>query len=273
MAQTTKAQMMGLRSAHRVIHRRPCRHRDMARSPGMLKMGRFSCSRSNIIARRRICLPLGVVAALLFFGFKSNGVLATPPALPAVDMIVQIRLISETELAADEAVIGAPRPAAQGAFSVSNAIDEPASARPQEIRVQNGEHASMSWSQAMPFQWLQAAEVRSRAASATGGGIVNALIWLHAGQSLSVQPTWPGGRQAVRVNIRLETERIDDPQGQDIPSSSVQKSAATLSVSLGRWTTFAATGTAQPPLDQSTWSTQVPRARGRQLMQLRVNPG
>ncbi len=235
-------------------------------------MGRFFGSRSIIIARQRICLPLGVVAGLFFFGFKSNVALASPPALPAVDLLVQIRLISETELAADEAVIAAPSPAAQG-LGVSNAVDESASAQTQEVRVHNGEQASMSWSQALPFQWLQAAELRSRAASAAGGSIVNGLVWLHAGQSLSVQPTWPGGRHAVRVHIRLETERIGDRQGQDVPSSSVQTSAATLSVPLGRWTTFAATGTAQPPLDRSTWSTQAPRARGRQLMQLRVTPG
>jgi hypothetical protein len=226
----------------------------------------------NTFACRRIALPLGVGVALLSIGLEGSSALATPPALPAVELIVQIRQISEAKLAADDAVIAAPSPAAQG-LGVSNAVDESASAQSQELRVHNGEQASMSWSQALPIQWVQAAELRGTAASAAGGGIINGLVWLHAGQSLSVQPTWPGGRHAVRVNIRFETERIGDRQGQEVPSSSLQKSAATLSVPLGRWTTFAATGTSQPSLDHSTWSTQAPHARGRQLMQLRVTPG
>ena len=235
-------------------------------------MGRIFCTRSSIVPGRRLRLLVGLVVGLLSVGLKSNEAVATPPALPAVDLIVQIRFVSDAELAADQAVIDTPSPAAQRGLSVSSAADERASAQMQEIHVRNGEHASMSWSQAMPIQWLQAAEVRGRATSAAGGGIVNALIWLHAGQSLSVQPRWSGGRKAVRVDLRLETERVGDRQGQDVPSSSLQISATILSVPLGRWTTFAATGAAQPPLEPSTWSTQALQARGRQLMQLRVDP-
>ena len=235
-------------------------------------MGRIFCTRSKFVPRRRISLLLGGVVGLLSVGLKGNDALATPQALPAVDLIVQIRFVSDADLAADQAVTDAPSPAAQRGLSVSSAADTPAAAQMQEIHVRNGEHASMSWSQAMPIQWLQAAEVRGRAASAAGGGFVNALIWLHAGQSVSVQPRWPGGRHAVRVDLRIETEAVGDRQGQDVPSSRLQTSATTLSVPLGRWTTFAATGAAQPPLEPSTWSTQALHARDRQLMQLRVDP-
>ncbi len=234
-------------------------------------MGRIFGARLNSLTRRRISL-LGIVIGLLSIGLKGTDTLAIPPALPAVDLIVQVRRISETELAAEMALINAPSPVAQQGLSISSAATAPASAWTQEIRVRNGEQASMSWSQAVPFQWLQAAEVRGRAASATGAGMVNALTWLHAGQSVSVQPSWPGGHHAVRVELRLETERIGDRQGQDVPSSSLQTSATTLSVPMDRWATFAATGAAQPPLDPSAWSTQALHARGRQLMQLRVSP-
>ncbi|MEI7463963.1 MAG: hypothetical protein WCJ87_01260 [Burkholderiales bacterium] len=228
----------------------------------------FSCA-PKILARRRFNLLVVVIAPVLF-GLRSGNAGETPPALPPVDLIVQVRMISNAELAADEAALSASGPAAQRGLSVSSTVDEPASSRIQEIRVRNGEHASMSWSQALPIQWLQAAELRGQSASAARGGIVNGLLWLHAGQSLSVQPSWPGVRHQVRVSIGLMTQSIGDEQGLGVPSSRSQMSSATLSVPLNRWTTFAATGAVQPLPDRSAWSTQVPQARARQLMQLRV---
>lgn len=242
----------------------------VAGSPRTLTMSRLSSTPSNVIARRLATLSLGIATGLMLIGLKVDSAGAAQPALPAEDLIVQIRMVSDAELAADVATGDATKSAAQRGLSVSSSADESASARTQEIRVRNGETASMSWSQALPIQWLQAAELRGGTTRAGGGGFVNGLVWLRAGQSLSVQPRWPGGRQPVRLDLRLEIERIGDRRGQDVPSSSLQVSASTLSLSLGQWTTFAATGTAEPPLDPATWSTQALRTRGRQLMQVRV---
>ena len=235
-------------------------------------MGRPSSPSSDLIPRPRATLSLGIVAGLMLVGLHGNRAEATQPALPAADLIVQIRMVSDAELAADVATSNATSSAAQRGLSVSSAVDESASARIQEIRVRNGESASMSWSQTLPIQWLQAAEVRGGTGRSAAGGFVNGLIWLRAGQSLSVQPRWTGGRERVRLDLRLETERVGDRQGQDVPPSSLQTSASTLSLPLGQWTTFAATGTAPPPLDPTTWSTQALRSGGRQLMQVRVMP-
>ncbi len=245
---------------------------EVASSPQTLTMGRLSSTPSNVIARRLATLSSGIVTGLMLIGLKVDTADAAQPTLPAEDLIVQIRMVSEAELAADVAAIYATNSAPQQGLIVSNSANESASARTEEVRVRNGESASMSWSQTMPIQWLQAAELRGRTTRAGGGGLVNGLIWLRAGQSLSVQPRWPGGRHRVLLDLRLEIERIGDRRGQDVPSSSLETSASTLSLSLGQWTTFAATGTAQPPLEPATWSTQSLRTRGRQLMQVRVMP-
>lgn len=245
---------------------------EVAGSPQTLTMGRLSSTPSIVIARRLATLSSGIVTGLMLIGLKVDTAVAAQPTLPAEDLIVQIRMVSEAELAADAATSDATNSAPQRGLIVSNSANESASARTEEVRVRNGESASMSWSQTLPIQWLQAAELRGGTTRAGGGGLVNGLVWLRAGHSLSVHPRWPGGRKPVRLDLRLEIERIGNRRGQDVPSSSLQTSASTLSLSLGQWTTFAATGTAEPPLDPATWSTQALRTRGRQLMQVRVLP-
>lgn len=246
----------------------------VAVSPRTLTMSRFSSTPPNVIARRSVTLSVGIVTGLMLIGLKGNSAGAAQPTLPAADLIVQIRTISDAELAADAATSDGTHSAARPSLSVSNSADESASARTQEIRVRNGESASMSWSQTLPIQWLQAAELRGAASGigAGGGGFVNGLIWLRAGQSLFVQPRWSGGRQPVRLELRLETERVAEQRDQDVPSSSLRTSASALLLTMGLWTTYSATGAAQPPLDAATWSTQALRTRGRQLMQVRVVP-
>lgn len=226
-------------------------------------MSRMTCTHLNLRSWRG-----GIAVGLLGAGLSIHPGLATPPALPAVELIVQVRVISEAELAADMTARQPPDHPRQG-LEISSAIQQPASARTQEIRVLNGRTAEMSWSQALPIQWMQAAQRRDRAGGATGG-IVNALTWLRAGQSLFVQPRWPGGRDPVQVELRIETQGIDDQRGTDIPASSTQTWASTLSAPWGQWTTFATTGTAQPLSGGPAWSTQSARAHGLQFMQLRV---
>lgn len=233
-------------------------------------MGQSTCTTPNIRLWRRAIAPRGfLVGLLLCASLSAHPARAAAPALPAVDLIVQIRVISESEWAAEAAAHPSRDHAAQG-LEISSAVQTAASARIQEIRVLNGRSAEMSWSQALPIQWLQAAQRRGLRGGATEGGIVNALVWLRAGQSLAVQPRWPGGRDPVQVDFRIETQGIEERHSTDIPASSAQTWASTLSVPWGQWTTFATTGTAQPPSDATTWSTQSSSAPGLQFMQLRV---
>jgi len=232
-------------------------------------MDRFPCTCLIRCTWRRRVTPWRIVVGVLFGGPVIQSAVAAPPVLPAVDLIFQVRVISEAELAAEDPAGRSPDRSQQG-LDISSAVQVPVSTRTQEIRVLNGQQAQVSWSQALPFQWLQAAQRRGPSGTATHGGIVNALTWLRAGQSLSVQPRWPGGRDPVRVDLRLETQDVGDRRDAAVPTSGEQAWASTLSVPLGEWTTFAATGTTRSPRNPSTWSTQSADAQAQQWMQLRV---
>ncbi len=209
---------------------------------------------------------LGVWCAL---AIPTAAAVAAPPALPAINLVVQIRIVSESGIAPDDqatiSTLGAPgRGQSIGTSAVGSRADES-----QDLRVLNGESASFRWSQSVPFQWMQAAATGSNAASGARAGVVNAVTWLQAGQALWVQPRWPGGNQPVRLEVRLESDRIGERSG-DLPATSSHQSGTTLSVPLGRWTTLATTGPAQTAPSPGAWSTQSSQALDRQWIQVRV---
>lgn len=214
-------------------------------------------------------LRWAAITVLMSLGLASTQTQAATPARPAVDLLVQVRMINDADWEIDPANSRATASAAPGGISLSSAATEPSAVPAQEIRVRNAEQATLSWSQTLPIQWLQAASYRGSTTGSNGrAGMANALVWLRAGQSLSVRPSWPGGRHPVRVELQFDTESLGERQNQGVPSTHRQTSSSTLSVPLGQWTTFAATGTESTPSSPTTWSTQ--SQRGRQLMQLRV---
>ena len=117
---------------------------EAADSPQTLTMVRLSSTPANVIARRLAAPSLRIVGGLILIGLQVDGAGAAQPTLPAADLIVQIRMVSDAELAADVATSDATESAAKQGLSISNSADESASARTQEIRVRNGESASMS---------------------------------------------------------------------------------------------------------------------------------
>ncbi len=195
---------------------------------------------------------------------------AAPPPLPPVNLVVQIRIVSEADIAPGDSAtttstLSAPRQGhSHGTSTLNTQADES-----RELRVLNGESASFRWSQAVPFQWMQAATAGATGANGARAGIVNAVTWLQAGQALWVQPRWPGGDQPVRLEVRLDSDRIGERPG-DLPATSSRQSDTTLSVPMGRWTTLATTGSAQTVSSAGTWSTQSSQARERQWIQVRV---
>ena len=195
---------------------------------------------------------------------------AAGPALPALNLVVQMRIVAESSIAPDDAAtttstLSAPRHGqSYGTSTLNTQADES-----QELRVLNGESASFRWSQSVPFQWTQAATAGAAGANGARAGIVNAVTWLQAGQALWVQPRWPGGEQPVRLEVRLDSDRIGEGSG-DLPATSSRQSGTTLSVPMGRWTTLAVTGSAQTVSSPGTWSTQSSQARERQWIQVRV---
>ena len=203
--------------------------------------------------------------------FSTAAALAAPPPLPAVNLVVQIRIVRDADMAPDDSAtttstLSAPR---HGQSYGTSALD-PRANESQELRVLNGESASFRWSQSVPFQWRQAAAAGPSAARGTRAGIVNAVTWLQAGRALFVQPHWPGGSQPVRLQVRLESDSIGERPGDELPATSARQSGTTLSVPMGRWTTLAVTGSAQAAPSPGSWSTQSSRTSERQWLQVRV---
>lgn len=144
---------------------------------------------------------------------------------------------------------------------------------PQQLSVRNGAMASLSFGQAMPMQWVQAAGAHSASlaasgvsASSRGGGVTQALVWLEAGQKLTVKPNWPGGKRAATVEVQVQTARVGERGGADLPVQSRSRLATTVSAPLGQWVTIAVTGASPRP---GVYGSEAANER-RRLLQLRV---
>jgi hypothetical protein len=185
-------------------------------------------------------------------------VLSALPAqaeLPKRDLVVELRQVEDA-----------------GGVTVSTQSREPL-LTPQQIRVRNGAKASLRLEQALPMQWVKAASAQTESLSgsgvtsrSSGGSVVNEVTWMEAGQSLSVQPRWPGGKQAVTVDIEVQAAAVGDRLGAELPTQSRSQTATTVSAPLGQWVTIATTGSSPARGVYSSEAT----SESRRLMQLRV---
>lgn len=161
-------------------------------------------------------------------------------------------------------------------YSVSTQPQRPQLTQ-QQVQVRNGEKAVLRLGQSIPMQWVQSvssqsASVAASSASATassssqGGSVQNAVTWMEAGQSITLRPRWPGGKQAVNVEIEVQTASVGDRTSAELPVQSRSHLVTTVSVALGQWVTIAASGTpAQAGIYSSAGSKDA-----RSLLQIRV---
>ena len=164
---------------------------------------------------------------------------ATPSAtrsavLPQQDLTVEVRQV-------DEGARGGQTYGTQPARELMET---------QQLQVRNGEKASLRLSEALPVQWVQSASVQSSAlsaggasASSTGGSVKQAVTWLEAGQTISLTPTWRGGKQAVKVDIDVLTARVEATTGGALPKQARSQVNTSVSAPLGEWVTIATSGT------------------------------
>ena len=146
---------------------------------------------------------------------------------------------------------------------------------PQQVQVRNGAKATLSLGKTIPVQWVQSASVRNDAlsapgvsASSRGGGVKQAVTWLDAGQNLTVQPRWPGGKQAVTVDVEVQASSVEARTGgAELPSQSRSQVVTTVSAPLGQWVTIASTGGGAAP--RGVYGSEA-AAETRRLIQLRV---
>ncbi len=183
--------------------------------------------------------------------------MSAPNQLPKRDLTVAMRQVEEGD---------------SSGYSVSTQPQEALIAE-QSVNVHNGEKAMLTVSKAMPMQWVQSISVQNTAlsasgisASSTGGSVKNGLVWLETGQSLKVQPSWPGGKQPVSVEIDVQTAGFGQRNGTELPDQSHSQLVTTVSLPLGQWVTIASSGSSPEPGVYSSQSA----SNHRRLLQLRV---
>lgn len=192
--------------------------------------------------------------------------MATWAAQPKTDLTVELRQVQEGQEDQDS-----PH-TVTGVYTAGTA-SRAADVAPQQVRVRNGEKASLQFNQSMPLQWVQKIESQSATLSAAGasasnnaGGVTQAVTWMESGQSLTVTPNWPGGKQAVKLEIEVQSSAVDERTSSDLPATARQRHSTTVSAPLRQWVTIAASGSAAKT---GTYSSAGSSDR-RRLIQVRV---
>jgi hypothetical protein len=192
----------------------------------------------------------------------------TPKRAPtreiARDLTVELRQVKDGEQEN-------PNPSGSG-YSVGTA-NRSVEFAPQQVRVRNGEKASLQINQSMPMQWVQKIESQSAtlsagsaAASSNAGGVTQAVTWMESGQSFTVTPHWPGGKQAVKLEIEAQSSEVDQRTSSDLPATTRQRYSTTVSAQLNQWVTIASSGRAARSGSYSSAGT----SEARRHLQIRV---
>lgn len=187
--------------------------------------------------------------------------LALPAAaqLPKRDLLVEFRHVEE----------GAERSAG---YTVNTQARNPWLLA-RQVQVRNGEKASVRLEQSIAVQWVQEAAAQDTSFPTTGGaarsrsaGVTQAVTRLVSGQSITVQPRWPGAKQAVSVEIEVKSSSVGERIGAELPAQSTNQLVTTVSAPLGQWVTIASTGSSpQPGVYGNDAASEMPR-----LFQIRV---
>nr|WP_295769947.1 hypothetical protein [Rhodoferax sp.] len=183
------------------------------------------------------------------------------------DLTVELRQVKEGQEDQDT-----PQ-TSDGAYTVGTA-NRAVDFSPQQVRVRDGEKASLQINQSMPMQWVQKIESQSATLSAAGtsasnssGGVTQAVTWMEAGQSLAVTPHWPGGKLPVRITIEVQSSAVDERVSSDLPATQRQRYTSTITAQLNRWVTIASSGKPAPAGSYSSAGS----SEGRRLTQIRVS--
>jgi hypothetical protein len=186
-----------------------------------------------------------LMAAAALASFWSTVTLAQTPKRETLreiarDLTVELRQVKDGEQDNPNA--------AGGTYSVgttNRAVDF----APQQVRARNGEKASLHINQSMPMQWVQKIESQSAtlsaasaSASSNAGGVTQAITWMESGQSFTVTPHWPGGKQPVKIEIEMQSSAVEERTSSDLPATTRQRYSTTVSAQLNQWVTIASTG-------------------------------
>ena len=208
--------------------------------------------------------------ALLCLSLTATGAEKLKPVIVrgvVLDLTVELRQVKEDQEDQDDS------PQASGRTYTVGTANRAVDFAPQQVRVRNGEKASLHINQSMPMQWVQKIESQTATLSAAGasassnaGGVTQAVTWMESGQSLTVTPHWPGGKQPVKLDIEVQSSAVDERTSSDLPATSRQHYSTTFTAPLRQWVTIATSGSAAKPGSYSSAGA----SDGRRLIQVRV---
>jgi hypothetical protein len=214
--------------------------------PAYFYLAGGGCCTHNVAMRS--FLLYGLWALMVGLGASVAGLAQAQP--PARDLSVEIRQLRPNQ---DE----------PGTYRLGTRSEEPLLPL-QKIVVRNGEKGTMSLTQGIPLQWVQSAQ---QASAQSGASVQMGLQWLPAGRSMVVQPRWPGGRQPATVVLTLAHASLKTAAQADVPEVQRAEWSSTVTVPLGEWVTFAATGAA--PAAAGSYSSEA-STQERTVLQIRV---
>ncbi|RTL40507.1 MAG: hypothetical protein EKK53_15050 [Burkholderiales bacterium] len=189
---------------------------------------------------------------------------AAEAALPAVTLLVELRWVESALAPAaqagvrDGAVVvgtgGAVSPQGPGVVTATaGAAAEP----PQALRVANGERAQLRLTTREPLQWLDTVAELSPQGSVRGLYARPQAGTREAVRSITVLPSWAGGRAPVRLAFQVDEDGHAVTSTRDLP--------------LERWQTVAQTGGATPPAPRGTTRSTDAVAKPERALQVRVS--
>ena len=187
--------------------------------------------------------------------------------LPQRNLELRLRQV-DSEQALDDVAAARPRPAEVTVSTRRLEADRPAI---QQLKLLNGQWGSVrvGWSQ--PMQWTRAVAGAASAPGGVAGAVIQELIGLHAGQSLTVRARWPGGKRPALVDIQVDLAQVGERQGDALPATSQSRAATTVLVPLDRWTSFASSQPDPGLRSADTVSTEHPQAHRAQVFQVLVH--
>jgi hypothetical protein len=184
------------------------------------------------------------------------GVGSAEAQLPPRDLLIELR----------EADPG-PKPAGAAGWNLRSADAGAARQRQaQQLRARNGASASLSLAVTRPLQVWQPLP------GALLPVAVPATQWLVAGQRLTLQPRWPGGREPVSVELIAGSSHFDATVASgstEIPQRTESQLATTVLAPLGQWVTLAAAGQGDDDMNVVSSGQAAPAAQ--RVLQLRVS--
>lgn len=172
-------------------------------------------------------------------------------ALPQRDLVVELRAVGASSGSAT-------------AWDLSSTDAARERVTAQRVRVSNGRSASLSLAVTRPVQTWQVLPGVWRGVTAP------ATQWISAGQSLVVEPRWPGGTRPVEVRLRATAAHFDPtvaPGSAAPPERREASVETTVDVALGEWVVIATSAGTQA----ATGRTIGTRDAASQALQMRVS--